>query len=296
MCCGNKFTQRYLFIDHLQVHKNPDYFKCQICTKTFTTRRSLEKHVKSHNVRERNFHCDECDKSFLEQRTLDWHKLKHLPESERNFQCPQCEKKFASEYLMRQHISTFHDKKYSRSCDICGKNFSRKHAYAQHMEEHAGAAPTFETCDICGAKLSNKSNLKQHIKLQHLEKDLNKQTCPYCAKVSPNPIALRVHINYVHKMERKHICQYCNKAFARPLQLKEHMGTHTGEALFECSYCDRTFMSHANMYKHQKSQHRKEWEENRLKKSGKRLTTETVVEIGVESGNSMEIMEDTNVT
>lgn len=44
------------------------------------------------------------------------------------------------------------------------------------------------------------------------------------------------------------------------------MATHTGEILYTCPHCPKTFVSNANMHSHRKKKHRKEWEETRLKR------------------------------
>lgn len=48
---------------------------------------------------------------------------------------------------------------------------------------------------------------------------------------------------------------------------KEHMASHTGEVLYSCDFCDRTFNSHANRASHRKRMHPKEWLEDKLRKN-----------------------------
>lgn len=45
------------------------------------------------------------------------------------------------------------------------------------------------------------------------------------------------------------------------------MAVHTGEDLYKCRYCTKTFKSNANMHAHRKKAHFKEWKNDR----GKRL-------------------------
>ncbi|XP_037820597.1 transcription factor grauzone-like [Lucilia sericata] len=266
MCCGKKYFKSCLLIDHLRVHKDPNYFKCTECAKVFATRRGLEIHLEIHQTRERKFNCNECGKSYFKLHVFERHKLSHVPESERHYNCSQCDKKFASDYLRRQHEDLTHEKKYDKICDICGKSFRHRFSFIRHMEEHDGTTPSLVTCEICGVKLTNKYGLRRHMKMRHLEENMQEQICPYCSRVSPNLNAHRMHIKYNHTMQRKHACHLCDKAFRRPLELKEHLSTHTGEALYTCPHCPRTFISNANMHKHRKIAHRQEWEEARLKK------------------------------
>jgi uncharacterized C2H2 Zn-finger protein len=41
------------------------------------------------------------------------------------------------------------------------------------------------------------------------------------------------------------------------------MTTHTGEVLYTCPHCTKTFNSSANKHSHIKAAHRQQWEENR---------------------------------
>lgn len=41
------------------------------------------------------------------------------------------------------------------------------------------------------------------------------------------------------------------------------MAHHTGQELYNCPYCTKTFKSNANMHSHRKKSHPDEWEANR---------------------------------
>lgn len=269
MCCNKKFYKRGVLVDHINVHKDPNYFKCLQCNKALSTRRSYEKHMETHQQMKSGqllFTCEKCDKSFLKKAVFDRHVLTHVPEEERNFQCAICNKKFASEYLRRQHVSLTHTNKYAKICDICGKLFRDSFSFIRHMAEHNGQPVAKVKCDLCGAELTSKYRLNRHMKMMHTEENQQEQICPYCSKISPNLNAHRHHVKYAHTLERKHACHMCDKKFRRPLELKEHLSTHTGEPLYTCPHCPRTFISSANMHKHRKLSHRKEWDEARLRK------------------------------
>ncbi|XP_073821909.1 transcription factor grauzone-like [Musca autumnalis] len=266
MCCDKKFYKRAVFVDHLHVHKDPNYFKCEHCGKVFANRRCLKNHLEWHDESGKpRFNCSECGKDFFRRGSLEKHRLLHVPEEQRQFQCNECEKKFASESLRTQHIKVTH--LYVKLiCDICGKAFRERHAFERHLAEHTGGPTPNIECDICGMKLTSIYGLNRHKRLRHTEENMQEQICPYCSKVSPNIAAHKSHIQYSHTMQRRHACHLCEKAFRRPKELKEHLSTHTGEALYTCPYCPRTFISNANMHKHRKNEHPKEWQEARMKR------------------------------
>ncbi|XP_061398244.1 transcription factor grauzone-like [Musca vetustissima] len=266
MCCDKKFYKRAVFVDHLHVHKDPNYFKCEHCGKVFANRRCLKNHLEWHDdSRKPRFNCSECGKDFFRRGSLEKHRLLHVPEEQRQFQCNECEKKFASESLRTQHIKVTH--LYVKLiCDICGKAFRERHSFQRHLAEHTGGPTPNIECDICGMKLTSIYGLNRHKRLRHTEENMQEQVCPHCSKVSPNIAAHKSHIQYSHTMQRRHACHLCEKAFRRPKELKEHLSTHTGEALYTCPHCPRTFISNANMHKHRKNEHPKEWHEARMKR------------------------------
>lgn len=266
MCCGKKFFKRAVFVDHLHFHNDPEYFKCQHCQKVFSNRRCLKNHLDHHLDSKSKFICKECGKDFFRRGGLEKHKLLHVPQDERQHQCDQCDKKFASESLRTQHLKVTHLNKYAKICDICGKTFRERHSFQRHLAEHNGVPTPNISCDICGLKLTSVYGLNRHKRLRHTEENMREQICPYCSKISPNIAAHRSHIQYSHTMQRKHACHLCEKSFRRPKELKEHLSTHTGEALYTCPHCPRTFISNANMHKHRKNEHPKEWEEARIKR------------------------------
>ena len=51
---------------------------------------------------------------------------------------------------------------------------------------------------------------------------------------------------------------------------QEHMASHTGDVLYSCDFCDRTFNSSANRASHRKKMHPQQWLEDKLKKQAAR--------------------------
>ncbi|XP_075158572.1 zinc finger Y-chromosomal protein-like [Haematobia irritans] len=47
ICCELKFTGRHDIEEHIRYHKNPNAFKCDTCGRTFTSRRNLNRHLRT---------------------------------------------------------------------------------------------------------------------------------------------------------------------------------------------------------------------------------------------------------
>uniref|UniRef100_A0A8D8F1K6 Transcription factor grauzone n=5 Tax=Culex pipiens TaxID=7175 RepID=A0A8D8F1K6_CULPI len=99
------------------------------------------------------------------------------------------------------------------------------------MLRHSGT----QRCDICGQECSSVMTLKYH-KAQHRKDDLT--------------------------------CSVCEKVFKRMINFKEHMASHTGDVLYSCDFCDKTFNSNANRASHRKKMHPREWLEDKMRKRG----------------------------
>lgn len=106
-------------------------------------------------------------------------------------------------------------------------------------------------------RLKDKNSLRKHM-TRHAQAS-DKYTCNLCGKTAPNKDALQKHQRYSHYTDRIHQCSVCEKSFKKALLLKEHMTTHTGEVLYTCPYCPKTFNSSANRHAHKKKQHVELW-------------------------------------
>uniref|UniRef100_A0A0K8UXT7 Transcription factor grauzone n=2 Tax=Bactrocera latifrons TaxID=174628 RepID=A0A0K8UXT7_BACLA len=242
LCCGKKIRQRGLLIDHINFHEDPDYFKCKHCGKRMTERRCIDLHLQYvHGNRERVHRCTICSKGFFRASCLKQHYNNiHVTEDQKTVPCLECGKTFPDDIQLGKHMRLI----------------------------HVGVPGKLIKCDLCDTAVKTKYGLARHMKTMHTEEYQTPQTCTICSKVSPSLQAHREHIKYMHSLQRKHECKLCDKAFKRITDFKEHMATHTGEALYTCSFCPQTFKSNGNMYSHRKKKHAKEWaEQSALKKS-----------------------------
>ncbi|XP_017077258.1 transcription factor grauzone [Drosophila eugracilis] len=264
ICCNKKFYKRSFLTDHIDRHANPEKFKCTQCDKHFADKQCLRNHelLKHHPEEEKTFKCEQCPKRYTKQYLLDQHRVIH---KERNVVCDLCERRFPNQSLLCTHVKMAHSN-YGTMCDICAQVIRGRAAFQRHQLEHAGVTEPKVQCDICGSWHKNKHSLKKHVRRHNG----TAATCDLCGKVSPNRSAMLSHQRYVHLTDRKHQCGVCGKAFKKAITLREHMTTHTGEVLYKCPHCPKTFNSNANQHTHRRKCHPKEFEEARKARSEKR--------------------------
>ncbi|CAD7078156.1 unnamed protein product [Hermetia illucens] len=291
VCCNKKLYKRVLILDHVNKHLNPDYFKCNECNKVFADKQCLKNHMIRHESDDAKlFRCEHCPRRFPKQYLLDQHKFIHTPQEERQYFCEDCGKAFPTNNLLQTHRRYVHENAYGQMCHICAKVIRGKRLFAKHQLEHAGVTEPRVQCEICGAWLKHQHSLKKHL-MRH-EEAQNQHICTMCGKVAPSKGALRSHIHYVHASARSFKCSVCDKGFKKAIVLKEHMTTHTGEVLYTCPHCPKTFNSHANMHAHRKKVHRKEWEERRKNRGCPTENLNTANDSSENGNNISEICEN----
>ncbi|XP_030373782.1 transcription factor grauzone [Scaptodrosophila lebanonensis] len=266
-CCNKKFYKRSFLTDHIDRHIDPDKFKCDLCGKTFADKQCLRNHelLKHQPDEEKTFKCEHCPKRYTKQYLLDQHRIIH---QERTLPCEICDRRFPNISLLSTHIKIVHGN-YGTMCDICAQVIRGRAAFKRHQLEHAGVTEPKVQCDICGSWHKNKYSLKKHIRRHNGSSE--ECTCNICGKVSPNRSAMLSHQRYVHLADRKFECSVCSKAFKKAITLKEHMTMHTGEVLYKCPHCPKTFNSNANKHSHRKKCHPKEFEEARKARTENRM-------------------------
>uniref|UniRef100_A0A182FFB7 Transcription factor grauzone n=1 Tax=Anopheles albimanus TaxID=7167 RepID=A0A182FFB7_ANOAL len=164
-CCNKQFFYRHAILEHIENHRGE--IRCEICQKTYKTRRYLALHfAKSHGSEEdRPYKCDTCGTSFPKRYLLRAHESLHIQET-----CPICKKVLSSNHALKVHISQMHTNDTHHICATCGKTFRTKISMDRHMKEHLGL-PWEEKvqCAQCNKWFHGKHNLKKHVRFKHIE-------------------------------------------------------------------------------------------------------------------------------
>lgn len=82
-------------------------------------------------------------------------------------------------------------------CEICGKSFTRKEHFTNHIMWHTGETP--HRCDFCSKTFTRKEHLLNHVRQ--------------------------------HTGESPHRCRFCAKSFTRKEHLVNHVRQHTGKCI-----------------------------------------------------------------
>ncbi|XP_036342368.1 transcription factor grauzone-like [Rhagoletis pomonella] len=255
-CCNNRYRKRTLYVDHLKLHKDPDFFKCTLCNKQLASRNNYQNHMdtKHPDAEKLLYSCKLCPRKFVKQYILDYH-IKSSHTTERNYICKTCNKGFTHSAVLRQHEKAVHLNTYDSVCEVCGKCLKTQQNLITHMEAmHSTVPRPEEQCKICLKWLKNARCLRKHMIAHRDQASGQEFKCPQCGMEKATRHALSAHIRYYHT-DKVFTCAMCNKEFRNPRALREHETMHTGTHLYTCSFCPKTFRSHGNMHKHKVNNH-----------------------------------------
>ena len=213
-------------------------FVCDLCTRAFSFRVSLEKHTKNHLG------------------TSNGQAFKKVVKKRIKFSCEMCSEVFTLTRKLKDHMKTVHDfhgKVKPFVCDVCKKAFSFRVSLEKHSKNHLGT--------------SNGQAFKKVIKKRI------KFSCEMCSEVFTLTRKLKDHMKTVHDFHGKvkpFVCDVCKKAFSFKASYRKHIQNHsapkplqtsTSEEAnmsigpYPCTMCDQQFESPHNLSYHLKQDH-----------------------------------------
>uniref|UniRef100_A0A182VQ67 Transcription factor grauzone n=1 Tax=Anopheles minimus TaxID=112268 RepID=A0A182VQ67_9DIPT len=269
-CCDKQYFNRSYLVDHIGAHLGS--IRCEICQKSYKTKRYLQQHmIESHSrAEDKPFKCTQCHMSYSKEHLLRAHRQMHVKQ-----QCKICQKVLSNHNSLKVHISQVHSGDGNQICATCGKMFRTKLAMERHIKlHHQPQLIDWEQCGQCEKWFDCKPNLRKHIRLIHDQSGLH--PCDECTHQSITRRALVQHKNHIHKQKQIFDCDHCGKKLNSKFGLREHLATHSNVPLYSCDFCEITFNSSANKYKHYKNKHLKQWEDLKRQKLLQKMGTDMV--------------------
>lgn len=166
--CGNLFSNKSKFRDHLDRQATPSSSHshvCTICHKVFTTERLLCQHIRRHINTQK---CPYCEMTCASPSALTYH-LHYKHTKGRPHHCPICLKDYKTHYALADHLKIHRDKDIHCEHEGCGYSASTMRNYRQHVKtEHNNGAPLLSyCCHICDEKFPQGTKLTSHLKSIH---------------------------------------------------------------------------------------------------------------------------------
>ncbi len=211
-------------------------FICDLCSKEFGTKKSLDEHVIKHQTRDpgkKVFNCEDCKESFKSFSLYMVH-YRHIhkslpPEFKDQYVCENCGKVFTEESLLKAHIKITHGEKgkkqKSRSgrpllpCPECSKVFKGKTGFDEHVRSvHENNTP--HACEQCPKKFALKKTLHNHMIDKH-----TRVNCDICNKELYCRSNLKKHKFEAHGYIPKGAfqCKLCPMFYTLPVYLEQHI-------------------------------------------------------------------------
>ena len=79
----------------------------------------------------------------------------------KRFTCPRCPCTYASKSSLNEHVRHIHENASRYRCETCGKGFSTRSHYYDHLAAHTGGKRY--VCSVCLNEFTLKGNLKAHM-------------------------------------------------------------------------------------------------------------------------------------
>lgn len=229
--CEYETRDKGSFKSHVAKHDpTAERFVCDVCSKTFRSRRGFRCHRRGHDDPEQlhrcthcefytpqkwswlqhlavihrvdpggnplveSIRCTECDFACVAEHQLKAHRIrKHT--ADKPFKCTECDYSAVVRYELDKHVGIKHRNERPYMCETCGFRSQTQSGFERHKRSHTGVKP-FE-CDVCGQVYADNRKLKSHL-LRHVNDD-KPFVCHLCGHACRRRDNLQMHLKRIHK-------------------------------------------------------------------------------------------------
>ncbi|XP_053613189.1 zinc finger protein ZFP2-like isoform X2 [Plodia interpunctella] len=154
--CGFSCKQQTGLANHKLRKHNPNAISCKLCSSVFADPAKFAKH----NCNPTSVVCPHCGQEFSSRRSLTRHLQTH--EREARYECARCPRRFRSRGALRVHCAR-HAGRRAHACLHCGQAFYHPSVLVKHTRIHTGEKPY--VCKICHKGFTANNNLKVHMRV-----------------------------------------------------------------------------------------------------------------------------------
>uniref|UniRef100_A0A182RI13 C2H2-type domain-containing protein n=1 Tax=Anopheles funestus TaxID=62324 RepID=A0A182RI13_ANOFN len=253
-------------------------YLCPQCQRGFQKQNHLTVHLaEDHNVP--SLVCNDCGASFTRLSNYRTHRREHLKDNVRfrESNIPEMEEALSLVQSTSLGYSVHEeDGGYIFTCNLCDRNFQRKHNLEKHKcrfyDRHQQQTSTDGQCieesehDPCSISLlqttsSTEMDTIQRTHRSNIGAPERKQEviyCMLCDRRFSSTSGLKYHLKR-HTGIKAFACLYCEKRFTANSNLHAHIrNVHSERKDFRCTDCNETFTTKDHLNKHQRSRHRQD--------------------------------------
>ncbi|XP_050669867.1 zinc finger protein 569-like [Leptidea sinapis] len=273
--CFKGFLDSVTWKHHAQKHDpSAGDIECVICKVRFKSKRTMWKHITSH---EKKYMCNFCP--YISKHTTQakqhvrWHQGVL-------YKCPYCDEMLSKWTSYLSHVRIKHPSDFI--CGFCGYSFVSKLGLAMHKSMmHKDEKDTTEEnkeapyCDTCDVKFASNAAYKRHMAtaVKHIQSSENKEGCRECGESFKTHAELRAHIRCGHgrKFARKQSarkqdprtwpspCPHCSEMIPNARMFYSHFRRFHRDKPYPikkdhiCDVCGKTFRGNAFLKYHKRT-------------------------------------------
>ncbi|KAJ1721339.1 Transcription factor IIIA [Coemansia erecta] len=232
--CNKAYTRETHLAVHARTHSLERKYPCTQtgCSAAFNTNQHLKRHLATHETSSRPFACTyaDCTRTFAKRNQLHVHVCSHT--GELPYACSECSQSFKYPSQLQKH-RVAHTEMITYHCAKCSQSFGKWSELQAHRREHG---PKWHACDVCGKEFKRRHMLGRHLLTHDPERPMFCCSFDECSRFYLDENSLDMHVRAVHDGERKrYACESegCGKSFAYRHTLRRHAARAHGASADE---------------------------------------------------------------